>query len=421
MPRVWSRDQSLLVASLAGGVLLRCAAITVGPGYPFDVVTFQRWAARMAAGGPAAFYDPNQFADYPPGLLYLLWPLGSLPGDVPSWAVRAIGIPFDVALAFAIFAVVSRIRGSRGGLLAASAYALNPALALAGPFWGQVDAVAMLPLFLSLVAAAAGRHARAGTLAAVAAMVKPQAAIGLGVLMIAGAAAAAKRGEWRRLMVTGGAATVTVVILLAPFAPSAERVGAFVRDATSPHPFSSLFAFNVWALAVGFGMHDDTPMFGLPIRLWGLLLVAVALVLIGMRLWSLVPRRSQPWDFSRELAAYLAITTLAALAVYELPTRIHERYLFAAFAVLVPFVGVSRRAGLAYATLSVVLAVSVLFSFTHQAQTQARAPDLVERTLFDPSMLVLFVLTGLGAAAMLAIDWARREPRLARFQDEPPL
>src|SRR3989442_1054604 len=292
MLAVSSRAFAPLAAILTGGLALRVAAIAAGPGYPFDVVTFQRWAARMAAGGPPAFYDPALFADYPPGLLYILWPLGLWPGGPPTWAVRAISIPFDLAIAVVLFAVIARLRGSREGLVVAALYSLNPALAL------------------------------------------------------------------------------------------------------------------------GFAISDDTPLLGVPIRLLGVLLLAVAILLIAARLWTLVPRDPRASEFARDLATLLATTTLVALAVYELPTRIHERYLFAVFAVLAPFAGLSKRGTVAYVILSVVLAVSLLFAFTHQEQTGVRAPDLIERTLFDPSVLIFLVLAGLGATAMLAMLWARRVPAL---------
>ena len=137
------------------------------------------------------------------------------------------------------------------------------------------------------------------------------------------------------------------------------------------------------------------------------------LALIAVRLWSLVPRSVGASDFVHDLATLLASSTLVAVATYELPTRIHERYLVAVFAVLAPFVGLSRRATAAYVIFTVVLAVSVLFSFTHQEQTGVRAPDVVERTLFDPSVLVVLILAGLGAAIALVTLWARRGPTVA--------
>src|SRR5439155_1626812 len=83
----------------------------------------------------------------------------------------------------------------------------------------------------------------------------------------AGPAIGAKRGTWRPLLLTVAAAAVTAVLAFAPFVPTPEKIAALVRDATSPHPFSSLFAFNIWALATGFAVPDETPILGIPIRL----------------------------------------------------------------------------------------------------------------------------------------------------------
>ena len=410
MAAVWSRSGLVLIAILIAGAAIRLAAIAAGPGYPFDVVTFQRWAARMAAGGPASFYDPALFADYPPGLLYLLWPLGALPGGPPPEIVRAIGIPFDLAIAVVAFAVVRRLRGDRAGLVAAAAYGLDPAPALAGPYWGQVDAVAVLPLILSLVAAAAGRSALAGALGAVAALVKPQLAVGLATLFVAWATRAVRRGERGSLARLVGGAAATALVIALPFGLTVEKIAAIVRDATSTHPFSSLFAFNVWALVTGFAVPDDTTILGLPARVWGLGLVAIAFALVWARTAALAASGRGP--FPDELALLLAMTTLATLVLYELPTRIHERYLLPAVALLVPFAFASRRAAIAYVVFSVVLAVSVLFAFTHQEQTGVRATPVLERTLFDPSLLVLLVLAGFGACAGLVSLWVPRRPSL---------
>ena len=87
------------------------------------------------------------------------------------------------------------------------------------------------------------------------------------------------------------------------------------------------------------------------------------------------------------------------------------------FPVLAPFVGLSKRATAAYVIFSVALTVSVLFAFTHQEQTGVRAPEFIERTLFDPSVLILLILAGLGVTAALVTLWWRREPALTRSLD----
>ena len=50
-------------------------------GYETDLGTYKAWALRLADRGPADFYAPNYFCDYPPGLpLHSLAPRQHLPG-----------------------------------------------------------------------------------------------------------------------------------------------------------------------------------------------------------------------------------------------------------------------------------------------------------------------------------------------------
>lgn len=410
---IWrSRPTAVLVAVILGGALLRLGSIAAGPGYPGDLILFQEWSARMANGGPGQFYRVAQVGTYPPGLLYLLWPLGAWPGGVPTVVIRALSIPFDLAIALIVFALVRRVQAPGPALVAAAAYALNPALALMGPFWGQVNAIAELPLLLALVAAARGRHVWAGAFAATAAMIKPQMALGLAVLLVAAAAVAIKRRDPRPLVATSASALLTAVVLAIPFAPTPETIGMIARGATTS--FSTLFAFNIWAIAVGFLVRDDVLWLSLPIWFWGLAFFAVALVILARRLWILVPRDRLAASFESDLAMLLAFGTLFGLAFYELPTRMHESYLFPVFALLVPFVVRSRLAATAYVVFSLVLAISVLFAFTHQRQTGVVADPFIEQTLFDPAAIILAVFASLGAAGALAAMWLTRRPDLGR-------
>ena len=47
-------------------------------GYAADYNTFWAWALRVVEEGFSGFYAEGYFADYPPGGILLLWPLGKL-------------------------------------------------------------------------------------------------------------------------------------------------------------------------------------------------------------------------------------------------------------------------------------------------------------------------------------------------------
>ena len=56
---------------------IKTVALLWLPGYHPDVAQFMRWALRIAGLAPAHFYGPGYAYsfDYPPGGIYILWPL----------------------------------------------------------------------------------------------------------------------------------------------------------------------------------------------------------------------------------------------------------------------------------------------------------------------------------------------------------
>jgi hypothetical protein len=401
-----------VAAVLAVALALRLAAIALGPGLPYDVGLFQDWAARMAAGGPAAFYDPARFADYPPALLYLLWPLGLAFGTVPPLAIRLLPIPFDLAILSAIMGILARVRTDRAWLVAGLAYALNPAVVLAGPYWGQLDAVPALLALLALVAAASRRFALAGALAGVAALAKPQAALIFAPLAVVGLGELIRRRDGRPLGSIFGSSLVTAVVVLVPFAPTPERIAAFLRDAFGSHALSGIFVLNLWSFTAGLSVPESAPLLGLTVGAWGLLLFGAALAGILVWLWRRLPRdRAFGAERAVDLGLLLGAAALAQIAFYELAPRIHERYLFPAFALLAPLAVTSATAAVAYVVLTVVFAASLLMAFA------LLEPGLAfigpTSPLLDPGLLTAIAVAGLGAAAALALHWWRRPPSLA--------
>jgi len=79
LPAAVSRRRAniAIAAVIVAGVVLR-VLVTRTAGFPSDVGTFMAWAEKLASVGPAGFYEPGYFSDYPPGFLYVLWALGAL-------------------------------------------------------------------------------------------------------------------------------------------------------------------------------------------------------------------------------------------------------------------------------------------------------------------------------------------------------
>src|SRR5207253_1601559 len=125
----------------------------------------------------------------------------------------------------------------------------------------------------------------------------------------------------------------------------------------------------------------------------------------------------------RDTAALLAVGAAAAMAFYFLPTRAHERYLFPAIALLVPFAVTRRRMLVPYLVLAGAFFVSLYFAFTRYPQNDLAAPGWLEATFFGRPGQVLLALLMTGTAGAVCWRLARGEASLEptlELVPEPP-
>lgn len=386
-----------LIALFAAGLAVRLAAVPL-PGHFWDVSVIVNWAEELAEFGPWGFYDHDNSVY--PVLLPFLWLLGlALDGDQLFHAIKALSIPFDLVIGLLLFVLVNRRAGWAHGFLGAALYLLNPAVIIAGPLWGQVDAAGSLLFLGALVALAGNRFGSAGALAVLAGLAKPQfGLVALPVLTVA------VRRWWqdRQLAPLGAAvlggiaawAALGLVIHLPPWA----WIGQVVLMG-SDAPETSLYAFNVWGLFVGNRLPDA------PYVVAGAILLAAG---IGL---ALIPLRR-----GHDLATVLAVGMMLVFAFYFLPTRVHERYLFPAMAVAVPFAAVDRRSLAAYLGLSVAFTLSLLRALTPNTHY---VPAGVESILVSDGMMWVIGLALIGSALILI--WRSRSGAGAKLVGTPPV
>lgn len=383
-----------LVVLLLAGLGLRLAALPL-PGHFGDVSVMSRWAENLVLYGPGHFYEHD--SSIYPALLPFLWIVGLLfDGDVLTTAVKGLSIPFDLVVGYVLYTLVERRAGLRGGLLAAGCYILNPALILAGPVWGQVDAAGSLFFILALVALAADRFRLAGGLAVVAGLAKPQfGLVALPVLVVAGQRLWQHDPRPLAAVVAGGAVAGLAIGVFLGLSPIRWAEG--LSGTATFQPDTSLNAINLWGVLVGFEI-DDAPYVG----------IGAVLLLAGLVI-SLLPLRR-----GHDLAIVLTVGMMLAFAFYFLPTRVHERYLFPAFAVAAPLAAVDGRSLAAYVSLSIGFAGTLLRAlvlttpFTLPAElTALLTADWMVWVLFivlvgSAVTLVRLGLTGAGRALLRA-------------------
>ncbi len=388
--RPWA---SAIVLVLVGGLALGVALAFIvfpGQGYAGDLGSFQGWALTLAQTGPGSFYEQARMANYPPGYMYVLWTIGAVgqglagllgvpAGGVVLDLLKLPPILADLAIGALLYVAGRRWFGPRQGLAAAALYLFIPVTWYDSAIWGQVDAVGTLVMITALILLIEGWSEPAAALAVVGVLVKPQDLICLVVVIpvlvrrhvlragsgpvprLRGPLVGLDRmlGGWLsgyqgvgRLVSSGVAGGVALVLPLLPFdiagnGPAALAdvpvighvaglVGLIANDA-GQYAVLTANAFNGWALVGpaplvsaaatgGLGTGSWTPDamtvgWGMSAIALGFALLAIAALLVGIGLLL----RDGP------IAILLAFTVIA-FAFYALPTRVHERYLFPAFA-----------------------------------------------------------------------------------------
>lgn len=373
----------LLGALLLLAVALRIPAVAV-TGHTGDVHVVANWAERMAAVGPLGYYESGGSSIYP-ALLYVYWPFGVLlDGDALEVAVKGLSIPFDLAVGVLLFAIVRPRAGDLAGIGAAALYLLNPAVILAGPVWGQIDAAGTLVFVGTLVAAAARRYALAGALGMVAALVKPQFGMVLLPVAVLALLASRDRRNARPAVSALAGTTIAYLIVAGPLLLSPLQHVANIAEVTGIRPEASVLAPNPWALLVGYDVPDT-----------GYTWLGGALLVAGLAAAQL------PLLGGRDLRTLLVVGTFIVFAFYFLPTRVHERYLFPAMAVLAPLAAVSGRVLIAYVALVLTFAEAILYALV--ATTPFSLPDAWEAVLVSRGTVISLSIAMIAAAAALVV------------------
>jgi Gpi18-like mannosyltransferase len=356
------RELLLVGGLLVGLAIVKCLLLPLFPGYPQDIFQFLLWGEVMTRG-PWHVYDPNFVCRYMPGYLYALWAavaparvlyFGPDVTDASTSALRVLvrtpPIVADFLLGLVVFAWLRVVVGTgRRGPGAVMLFALNPALIFTSVVWGQNDSALTLPVMLALLMTSQGNYGLAAAAAALAVLVKLQ---GLMVLPIIGIWILL-HGRVRDWMVAALAFLATVVIAVAPFQIGRpwDFLPKVIASSADYFPYTSLNAFNLMALVAGLRIRDSTTLLGVSAFSLGMLLMAALYVVAIFVVWR-----------ERSPRALLYAAFLAYLGFFVLPTRIHERYLYFALALLTPLALDSWASLTMFGTLTVTFLVNQIIT-----------------------------------------------------------
>lgn len=329
--------------------------------YRPDIDVYARWA-HMIAIGP---FDQAYASDInlPPVMVYLWGLLGVLDPtfrtavDVTDAATRVMlktpAVLADLGLVLA--AAWSFRDRPRWAIAAAAALALHPALIDDSAWWGQIDAVYILPAFIALLLARGDRPVAATAALGLSLMTKPQAL----PFIIPFAAFYIARLDRKQLLQCAVILAGTVALLWAPFVLS-NGPSDYVRNVVDLQNGSfavlSIQAWNFWWLVIAAlsltSPSDAVPLLGpLSGRQIGLILTAVGELIV----FAAVLRRPTP----RRLTLGLATATLVSFCFL---TTMHERYSLPVLIFLIPLLPDRRILGI-WIALSAVITADMTLPF----------------------------------------------------------
>lgn len=306
-------------------------------GFEVDIGVFSAWTHSLADDHPWNFYRADYFTDYAPGYMYVLWFIGLIDKlvhftpDQLEYVLKLPSVAADLASAYVLYLILDKQR--QAVRLGASAFylAFPPAL-LIGPMWGQVDSALAFLLLLSVYFVGKDRPVAAAAAFTLGFLIKPQAIAALPVLAfwiirnhpprLEGGGFQVSPVLWHCLAMGLG---LTLLLIIPFFDYEPWRLVTTLYDSTNVENYrvNSFWAFNFWTLQGLFdgGFKPDTQDFlGISHRIWGIVMFVAALAAIIAASWR-----------SRSTGVLALATALSVMAFYTFLTRMHERYVFAAF------------------------------------------------------------------------------------------
>jgi Gpi18-like mannosyltransferase len=387
------RDAYLVAGLLALALCVRLPWLTAPDPVGDLELSARRMAALRAEGLAGAYHDDG---DYMPLRLYWLRGFSVLPflsdasfrAPLPPATLLLIKLPglvADLATEALLYLWSRRWRTPAGAAVLAGLYALAPPVWMNVAWWGQVDAILVLPILLmiALLNRVGGRWSWVCWVIAL--LIKPQAIIFAPVLFIM----TLRRYGCRGLLAGGSLAAALAGLGCAPLLLAGQGPGMLQAYAGSVGRFPQLTnrAYNLWYLATLGASGADVGQGWGPIsfRLIGVTLMGGAALLVCVALI----RRS-------DAAARALGAAVLALAFFTLPTQIHERYLFLALALLVMSAAADRVliAAVVFVIISATLNIlGTLRGFSEPAYA-AIAGSPLPLVLAALNVLVLLALIG---------------------------
>ncbi len=337
-------------------MIIRLFAAGLSGGFDNDTACFAAWADRIFQVGPGQFYSADFFTDYPPGYMYLLYPVGALRSllhisyysTAHLLLLRLPAILCDLGCGFLLFRTARRYMGGRNSSFLCAAYLFNPAVILNSSVWGQVDSVYTLLLLVMCLSLTKKRTLPAFLSFCAGILIKPQMLVYAPVLFVGICDSVFSDGfSLKKLFQNisyGLLSLLAVLLLVLPF--GIGNVLSQYLNTLGSYPYAAVNACNFWGFLGLNWISQDNRFLGLPFHFygWAAIVVTVLVVLfISFRL-------------KKDNTKYPLLAALLMTSVYLFSVRMHERYLYPAIVLLLLAVVClpSKRLYLCYSGFSIL-------------------------------------------------------------------
>lgn len=329
-----------------------------------DLLTFKAWGVEIANNGFNSFYN-TVWSDYLPGYLYILALLAKIQGLLTNlglyvnddYLYKLPSILADFGNSLFIYLIAKMFVSPKKAFIVGVFALFNPAFLANSTFWGQAESFMTFFLLSSFYFLMRGNYAVAAVLIGLGQTVKPIAVFAIPIYLIY-----LFRKKIKPVIVLSflPIILITMVIIFIPFSND-PNILKFILDrhlvTANQYPYTSLNAFNLWAVMSNFWISDDLKYLAINFHTWGVIFFS----LIYFTLIMVLTRRKKIDNYP---VFFAWILTICYLAVFLLLTRIHERHMFYGLsfsALLLAFV--SWRKKLAIFTLNLVYLINLGFAY----------------------------------------------------------
>ena len=314
---------NLIFYVIALGFIIKLPLAYLLDGFAGDINLFKHWGQLCNdIGFSNVYFQEDLFLDYPPLYLYVLSGLDIIRqslgidfnGDFYTLIMKLPAMIADCFIAFIIYKMAKRKFCDSHSIYLAMLYFFNPLSIIDSTVWGQIEAIFLLLILVSLLKLNQNKFVLSGIFYAMAILLKPQAFIYAPVFLF--------YGIWRKnyIGLIKGVMTslITILILSIPFTRSIDFTWLINRYMATLDQYN-YYSVNAYNFMAGIGLNWIVVPDNIFSTILNIVTPVVATALCGAYMY-----------FNRSRESIFIAASLVMSTIFMFSVKMHERYFFSA-------------------------------------------------------------------------------------------